>query len=184
MITLYIDTHYENLVLAILRDGEELIKRTITSNYISEKAVNLLKTTLLEVGLDVHDLQEIIVINGPGSFTGVRIGVVIAKMLAYTLNIKMKAITYLQALALNYDETITLGISDKNGVFGANFNMRHELVGNYYYLSKREVNNKNIIIDEGEVDIFKVWEFMKDKEGVNYHLLTPLYVKRIEVEKC
>lgn len=184
MVTLYIDTHYESLVLVVLRDGKILVQKKITSNYISENAINLLKSILDEVSMGVHDLDEIIVINGPGSFTGVRIGVVIAKILAYTLNITVKSITYLQALALNYYGEVTVGISDKNGVFGASFNEKHELVGDYYYLAKSEVTEKeNIIVDDGEVDVLKVYNYMKGKNAVNPHLLNPLYVKRIEVEK-
>ena len=39
-----------------------------------------------ENNLDIKDLDKIIVVNGPGSFTGIRIGLSIAKTIAYALN--------------------------------------------------------------------------------------------------
>ena len=45
------------------------------------------------------DLDKIVVAKGPGSYTGVRIGVTIAKTFAWTLNIPLVGISSLEALA-------------------------------------------------------------------------------------
>lgn len=184
MYTLYIDTHFVKIVMGLFKNEELIDCREVQCSKHTTIAVNLLNTLLLENDLGIDDLEEVIVINGPGSFTGVRIGIVIAKMLGYTKNIPIKTLSYLEALALNYDIEVVLGIEDKNGVFGGRFNKDHELEGDYFYLNKNDVQSyKDKIIITDEVDLMKVISFMKKREPVISHLLKPLYVKKIEVEK-
>ena len=180
MITLYIDTHMEYLVLGLIKNEKLLAKKVLKSNKHSEHTINLLNEIMTENNLDFADLSEIIVINGPGSFTGVRIGVVIAKIIGYTKNIKVKPISYLQALSLSYNEDATIGIKDKNGIYGASFNKDHELINDYFYVNNYD--DEIIIKGDDEVDILKVYEFLKTKPDINIHLLKPLYVKNIEVK--
>lgn len=56
---------------------------------------------LKECGLKPSDLTQIAVAKGPGSYTGVRIGVTIAKTLAWSLNIPVKTVSSLEVLAAN-----------------------------------------------------------------------------------
>ena len=88
MFTLYIDTHFINLEMALLKDGKLIGQKKQESNKHSTCTINILKELLEENNLSVTDLAEIIVINGPGSFTGVRIGIVVAKIIGFTKNIK------------------------------------------------------------------------------------------------
>jgi len=183
MYTLYIDTHFINLVLVVFKDDKILLEKKLDSNYISENTIPLLKELLYECNLTLNDLNEVIVISGPGSFTGVRIGIVIAKILGYTLNINIKALSYLEAMSLGFKEPVVLGIKDRNGAFVGEFDGNHNLINDYYYLKNEELKktNKEIIFDK-DVDLLKVKEFVKNKDSVNHHALVPLYVKKIEVE--
>lgn len=61
--------------------------------------VNLLK----EVGMTMSDVEAIGVSLGPGSFTGVRIGVVTAKMLAHVLGVPLAGVVTLDLLAHQFD---------------------------------------------------------------------------------
>lgn len=67
-------------------------------------------------------------------------------------------------------------------MFVGNFNANHELVEDYVYMDNKHINNKDIKEDI-EIDLMKVYEYMKDKDAINPHLLKPLYVKKIEVMK-
>lgn len=184
MYTLYIDTHSMKLVLALFKEEKVLKKIEIDSETHSKIVVLNINNMLNEYKLEVSDLNEIIVIVGPGSFTGVRIGVVIAKIMAYTKNILVKPISFLEAVSLSYDYDVTLGIKDRNGAFIASFNTNHELVEDYEYVKNGDLESypKNIIYEE-EVDLEKLIHYMKNKKGINPHLLKPLYVKKIEVLK-
>lgn len=54
-----------------------------------------------ECGVAPSELSKIVVAKGPGSYTGVRIGVTIAKTLAWTLSIPISAVSSLETLAAN-----------------------------------------------------------------------------------
>lgn len=184
MYTLYIDTHFINLVVGLFKNGELMDKLVLESNKHSENTINLIKEIMDKNRIQIDDIKEIIVINGPGSFTGVRIGIVIAKIFGYAKNITVKEISYLQALALNYGEDVVVGIKDYNGIFGGKFDKEHNLVGDYFYLSNKDIDSYNKEIKlEDNVDLNKVYQYLKDKEGVNPHTIKPLYVKKIEVDK-
>ena len=58
-----------------------------TINKHSVVTMPSIRTILNNNNIDVKELNEIIVCNGPGSFTGSRIAVTIAKTMAYSLNI-------------------------------------------------------------------------------------------------
>lgn len=184
MYTLYIDTHFVKLVIALFKDDILLGEKILESNLHSENTISLLDDLLKEFSIKAKDLNEVIVVTGPGSFTGVRIGVVIAKTLGFCLNIPIKSISYLEAMALNYDDDVIVGIKDRNGVFIGEFTEDKTLLNDYYYLTNKEFEtfNKNIILDDN-VDLIEVIKYLKHKESVHPHLLKPLYVKRIEVMK-
>ncbi len=183
MYTLYIDTHDKELVFVLFRDNEVLAQKRRVSEKHSKYAISLLDEILKDNKITIDDVGEIIVVNGPGSFTGVRIGCVIAKVISYTKKIPVKAISYLQAEALSYEGEVIVGIADKNGVYGGKFDREHKLLGDYFYLSKEEYKNyKEKIIIEGKIDLNKVYLYMKDKDSINPHVLKPIYVKRLEVE--
>ena len=183
MYTLFIDTHYTKLQLVLFKDGKVFDERIKREGKHSECLVPLLQDLLEKNEITFKELSGIMVVNGPGSFTGVRLGVVVAKLISYCKNIPVKAISYLQALSLKYDDCL-IGIRDKNGVFVGRFNHYHELVGDYFYLSNHdyELYPEKIIIDE-EINLDMVYEYLKDKKDINPHLLKPIYVKKIEVDK-
>lgn len=100
MKVLSIDT--SNYVLGIgLLDGE-----TVMGEYISNikknhsvRVMPAIQTLMNECSIKPGDLSKIVVAEGPGSYTGVRIGVTIAKTLAWTLNIPMSGVSSLEAAA-------------------------------------------------------------------------------------
>lgn len=131
MKSLFIDTHDAEIIIA-LYDNKTLVESSIKESMRnhSDYTMPMIKDILDKNNITVHDLDEIIVVNGPGSFTGVRLGVTIAKTLAYTLNIPIKAITSLEVYALsNSKETKKLvTINDVKGVFGALYTSDNKLI--------------------------------------------------------
>ena len=76
------------------------LKEEIGHNIHSSKLTVFISELTKESGIALKDLDAIIVSKGPGSYTGLRIGVSIAKGLAYSLDLPLISVNTLEALAL------------------------------------------------------------------------------------
>lgn len=193
MYSLYIDTHDAEIVIALYKNGKYLdskIKQS-TRNH-SDYTMPLLKELLDDNNITVKELNEILVVNGPGSFTGVRIGVTIAKTLAYTLNIPIKTITSLQMYSCGVKdiETKLVIIRDVKGVFYGLFNQNNDQIGELEYKSNQEFeefveenNYQQNIIEEKNLDFEAIYNKFNDIETTLPHKANPIYIKVIEALK-
>lgn len=102
MISLLLDTSNQALSVAVNRDGKMLAE--INTNYKkthSETLVDNIQKVLSIADIKKSDIDRIIVARGPGSYTGVRIGITVAKMLAKQLNIPVYSVSSLFVLAVS-----------------------------------------------------------------------------------
>lgn len=76
-----------------------LAQTALAGKTYSACLVPALRAMLQEQGIEAADLNAVVVVNGPGSFTGVRIGVSSAKGLADALDIPLLAVSRLAVLA-------------------------------------------------------------------------------------
>lgn len=104
MITLAIDSTANTASAAILRDGRMVALYTVNGLLThSETLLPMIENALLKAALTVDDIDLFAVCDGPGSFTGVRIGVSLIKGLAFGKNKPCVGISTLAALAKNTD---------------------------------------------------------------------------------
>ena len=187
MNTLFISTFDKLITIALFKDGKVCDKEEKESSmnhsiFVMPMIDNILKNNKL----DTSNLNEIIVINGPGSFTGVRIGVTIAKTLAYTLSIPIKSITSLESFAVSTssESNKLVSISDIKGKYVGYFNSNNELINDFVYMSNKDyedfISDKKEYIVENKLDLNKIYDYLKEKESINPHLVNPIYVKGIE----
>lgn len=102
MIWLGIDTSNAPLSVALVEDGRILAEQTSSLKQThSIQAMPAVEQLLTAAGLKPADLSAIAVAEGPGSYTGVRIGVTLAKTLAWTLGIPLIGVSSLEVLAAN-----------------------------------------------------------------------------------
>ncbi|KOP78183.1 tRNA (adenosine(37)-N6)-threonylcarbamoyltransferase complex dimerization subunit type 1 TsaB [Cytobacillus solani] len=97
---LSIDTSNYSLGVALL-DENQVIGEYITNikkNH-SVRVMPAIEALMKDCDVKPSDLSKIVVAKGPGSYTGVRIGVTIAKTLAWTLNIPLTGVSSLEVLA-------------------------------------------------------------------------------------
>lgn len=106
MKTLAIDTSTQALSVA-LRDGDQVVTETTTNTKIkhSTQLLPLIDNMFKLVNWQPSDLDGVVVTEGPGSYTGLRIGVTAAKTLANTLSIPLFTLPTLMALAGNVQAT-------------------------------------------------------------------------------
>ena len=100
---LFIDTHLDDIIIILFKNNEILKKEIVTG----EKQNSKLIMPTIEKVLENKTPESIIVCNGPGSFTGVRLGVTIAKTLAYTLEIPIRTVSSLELLAISLKDVDT-----------------------------------------------------------------------------
>jgi len=98
---LNIETSTKNCSVSIAKDGETLVCNEIAEEGYShaERLHVFIEASLKEVGIAFSDITAIAVSQGPGSYTGLRIGVSSAKGLCYALGIPLIAVDTLQILA-------------------------------------------------------------------------------------
>ncbi len=99
---LNIETATKNCSVSLARDGEIISIREMNEDKYShsEKLHSLVLEVMGEAGSKMHDLDAISVSKGPGSYTGLRIGVSAAKGLCFALDKPMIAVPTLESLAL------------------------------------------------------------------------------------
>ncbi len=180
---LFIDTHLNDVVVILYKNGK-IIKKEIIKD---EEEHSRVLMPLINKILDKDKLESIIVVNGPGSFTGVRLGVTVAKTLAYTLEKPIRMIDSLKCMALSTDEEDKImGFSDKNGYYIGIFDDEFNLVGDYSYLTNseyEEFSDKYHVITDIKLDYEKIIDYVLSLDEVNPHKVNPIYVKKIAVEK-
>jgi len=98
---LNIETATKNCSVSIAKNGETILCKEIAEEGYShaEKLHVFIEEIIKEAGITVQDLVAIAVSQGPGSYTGLRIGVSAAKGLCFALNIPLIAVDTLQTLA-------------------------------------------------------------------------------------
>ena len=210
MKVLAFDTSSKALSLAILEDKQILAETTI--NIKKNHSITLMPAIdFLMASLDwtPKDLDRIVVAEGPGSYTGLRIAVATAKTLAHTLNIELIGMSSLLSLVPRQQEGLLVPLMDarRNNVY-AGFYENAKPVMPEAHLSFAEVLEKVTDAEQvtfvGEVGAFveqiqeqlpqasyqeslpnaanlALWAW--DKKADSLHDFVPNYLKRVEAEE-
>ncbi len=102
MIVLALDTALEACSVAVLGDGRPLAARCEPmARGHQERLAPMVAEVVAEAGLAFHDLDRIAVTVGPGSFTGLRVGLAFAKAMSLALDIACVGVGTLEALAVS-----------------------------------------------------------------------------------
>jgi tRNA threonylcarbamoyladenosine biosynthesis protein TsaB len=98
---LNIETSTKNCSVSLAKDGKTVVTKEIADQGYShaEKLHVFIEEILKESKVDFKDLNAVAVSKGPGSYTGLRIGVSAAKGICYALSIPLIALDTLQILA-------------------------------------------------------------------------------------
>lgn len=104
---LNIETATKNCSVSVAKDGKTIACNELADEGYShaEKLHVFIEEVIAKAGISVQDLAAIAVSQGPGSYTGLRIGVSAAKGLCYALNIPLIAVDTLQTLASQAEVT-------------------------------------------------------------------------------
>ncbi|CAM3099002.1 tRNA (adenosine(37)-N6)-threonylcarbamoyltransferase complex dimerization subunit type 1 TsaB [Leuconostoc rapi] len=173
------DTSNQPLTVSLAEDNNVL--RVFSTNEARNHSIQLLpaiQATLAAQQWTLSDIDRIVVAQGPGSFTGLRIGVTVAKMLADTLNIALVGVSSLAILAQNVSNeglVVPLFNARNDNVFsgvyqnGENIlpDAHQPIINLFAWLAERD----ETVTFLGDTDIFA--EKIAEKFGTQAHILTP-----------
>ena len=203
MISLFLDTSSKLLTVILVNNNEVIYNKSIeTKNDHTSYAVPMIDEALKINNLKTRDINKIYIVNGPGSFTGTRIGVTIGKTLAYSNEVGIIPVSSLKQYIFskdNKDYYVSM-IIDKNnrlyyGIYDKNYNDIvtdkystiddfksdiEKLDGNIIFISDKKLDDFNVV--NQELDIIKLMNYYKDNE-IDSFLLKPNYLKKIEAEE-
>lgn len=113
---LNLETATKNCSVSIAKDGKTVVCLEVAEEGYShaEKLHVFIEQALQQAGITFQELQAVAVSQGPGSYTGLRIGVSAAKGLSYALNIPLLATDTLEALSrkINIEDGIIVPMLD------------------------------------------------------------------------
>ena len=171
-VILNIETSTKNCSVSIASNGEILaLKELNEGNYShAEKLHPFIKDVLTEAEIDINTLDAIAVSKGPGSYTGLRIGVSAAKGLCFSLNKPLISIETLESLSykVHIDNGLIVPMIDarRMEVYSAIYDSNHSKVR----VIKAEVIDKNSFLDElNSCEVFFVGDgALKCKELITH----------------
>lgn len=139
-----------------LSDGDKILaQREKYDTFEHAKILHpFIVDVLSEAGVDYNDLDAVAVSEGPGSYTGLRIGVSAAKGICYAQNIPLIAVSTLQAMAMHaIDE-----LNNTDAYFAPMIDARRMEVYSAVFDSSghQKKNVSAIIIDENSFDDFRM----------------------------
>ena len=135
---LAIDTSSKICSVAILENDKLIDEINLDDGKThSENLMPLISRVLNNNNIGIKDIEMIACSVGPGSFTGIRIGVATVKPIAEVLGIRLASVTSLETLARNVEneETIVSLIDARNnqvyaGIFDNKYDKKEEYIAN------------------------------------------------------
>ncbi|PJD96077.1 MAG: tRNA (adenosine(37)-N6)-threonylcarbamoyltransferase complex dimerization subunit type 1 TsaB [Parachlamydia sp.] len=118
MLTLIIETSTERGLIAILEGDELLFLHEFPFGHNSSSyLLPAIQAGLTKLKIQAQDLDQIVCGQGPGSYTGIRIGAICAKTLAYACDIPLIGVSSLKGFIPDHDTVFSAIIDAKIGGF-------------------------------------------------------------------
>lgn len=135
MKNLAIDTSSEVCGVSLLENDKLIDDNSLNNGKThSENLMELIKEILERNNIGLNEIDLISCVVGPGSFTGIRIGISSVKAMAEVYNIKIASVTSLETLAQGLKSKIKVGMIDARndqvycGIFDENYNLLEDYI--------------------------------------------------------
>ena len=201
---LYIVTSSSYLYSAIIENQKCIA--SVQEEYgqsLSEIALPKIVEMFDKNNLSPKDVDKIMVVNGPGSFTGIRIGITIAKVYAWSLQLPITTITSLEAMAISSKEEkihVPMLNARRGYVYAAIYNKDMKVIHKPEHVKWEDLAKELESLKDYEIisndefdweveqtpyvpDFVSIITKYKDKEPINPHAVNPDYLKLTEAEE-
>lgn len=204
---LYLDTTSSFLYAALLENDKVIqeIKEKLENN-LSIYTLPKIEEMLKQANIDINDIEKIIAVNGPGSFTGIRIGLTIAKTLAWAKNIPIIPLSSLEAMSLSagedYEYVVPVIDARRGYVYASIYDNQNDkfimqekyisfttllvalsnVTGTINFITNDKIDVEFPVIPY-DPDIPKIVRNVMNRESINPHSIDANYLKLTEAEE-
>ena len=191
MSSLFVDTAYKYLTVVVEKDNKVLAsycKECFKKQ--SEQLFMVLNELFTTNNLDKEDIDSVYITEGPGSYTGVRIAMTLAKVLCKTKNIRLYTISTLKQYSGNKPNTmVIMDARAKRAYVGVYDFGKCLLKDQTIELSKIDTKDYNVVLDGSlvgkenkDIDIVECFMELKDQfeEVKDINFLVPKYLKETD----
>lgn len=186
MYTLIIDSATKVLYHALVKD-DKVIKEIYTKgqNDHAKNIVSLIEKMLKEENITVDNLDKIVCGIGPGSYTGVRMAVTVAKMLSSFKRIPLYEISTLKLISSGGAGKVLAMIDARRGNAFSAIYQDSNLVLSEAMRAKEEVMKESYdaIVDESNYKVDPIKAIAYSVRHENPHSLNPNYLRETEAER-
>ena len=198
MTSLIMDTSNQYLLVALYEDGHCLESiQEMGSKRQSENAIPYLETLLKKYHKELLEIDEMIITRGPGSYTGERVAMTIAKTLSVIAPIQIKAISSLAAYA-GLKRCVSVIDARSQKVFVCAYDngkalMKEQLISISDFPSLMKDYKDFLVVGQSnivgypmqDVDLAKhMYDLSLNEEPIeNVDALVPCYLKDVEAKK-
>ncbi len=198
MLSLVMDTSNQYLMVALFENGELLDSIVeLGSKRQSENAIPYLENLLKKHDKELLDVEEVVITRGPGSYTGVRVAMAIAKTLSVISPIRLKTISSL-AIYANEGKCVSVLDARSKKVFVCAYDngkavCEEQLVSISDFETFMESYVGYSVVGQGELvgypqvetDLARnMYRLSKNEEYVEHiDALVPCYIKDVEAKK-
>lgn len=198
MRSLFVDTSSFFMFVSILEDDKVLYsyKKEIKMDMAS-KIVPIIEEAFQNVPFSVEEIDRIYVVNGPGSFTGVRVGVTAVKTMAWALKkeiVVLSSLEFLATTSVSTEYRISAIDARRGYVYGGVYDSNLNPVLEDCYLPFEELKKyleKGTLISRDDLpgkivpeeDVITIVKKHQGDIGLNPHEVKPNYLKLTEAEE-
>lgn len=201
MMSLFIDTSYKSLFIGIINNDYliDSIQVMAEANF-SGILVSELDKLVKKNNIELKELDKLFVTIGPGSFTGIRIGLAVCKTLAFALNKRIIPVSSLEFMASTKVETkykIPFIDARHGKVFASVYDNNNNCVISDSYCSLDELTSKindsftyigydnidNLSVVKPDYNVLSIVKKHFNDKDFNCHEVIPNYLKKTEAEE-
>ena len=197
---LAIDTSGTHLTVVVIKNEQVFCEFLLDSGLKhSTTLMPIIEQTLLKAGLDIKDIDVYSAVTGPGSFTGIRIGISTIKGLSYAFKKPIINVTSFDVLAYNKRERKSLAVID---ALHDNFYVQgyddtavcllpqfidvkklEQLSKEYQIISSTQIEGVNALVCDLKQGFINAVIAKMGEQNLDRESLVPLYVRKSQAEE-
>ncbi|MGA1845887.1 tRNA (adenosine(37)-N6)-threonylcarbamoyltransferase complex dimerization subunit type 1 TsaB [Deferribacter abyssi] len=187
MKTLFLDTSSRYLSLTIYQSKAVIYSNSILlKNRFNEELLSIIDFAFKTLKIDNSEIDEYYVVVGPGSFTGVRIGVSTALGLSLATGKQLYGITSLDAAALilnKYTKQVKISVATKlrlNEYAYREYDFKMNKYSDYLIVKKDEISSNTYILGDYYINVTRCYDHSLFKDFIRGY--EPFYMRKSQAE--